>query len=115
MASSSTPFLQQQQPPPEETLSKSTSGSIAPFFVAMSILTVLGILSCVLGRIWTRGSHVTPLEISINTTDRSCLGLGWLKCKWRWCLSCGHDDVESGSKALGFGEHNINANPRYHV
>lgn len=49
-----------------------SSGSIGPFFAVISVLTVLAIISCILGRI-CRGRRLTPLE----------------SIKYRGCSSCG--------------------------
>lgn len=61
MASTASLLPQQQQQPVEANSGASSnnvagksSGSIGPFFAVMSVLTVLAIISCVLGRICTR-------------------------------------------------------------
>ncbi|KAK9278690.1 hypothetical protein L1049_028264 [Liquidambar formosana] len=70
------------------------SGSIGPFFAVISVLTVLAILSCLLGRICAK-REVTPLENKYG----SCFG--WLKRKCRRCMA---SDVEVGAKGKIAGE-----------
>ncbi|GMQ11154.1 hypothetical protein CsSME_00053908 [Camellia sinensis var. sinensis] len=67
-----------------------SSGSIGPFFAVISVLAVLAIISCVLGRICT-AQGVTPLE---SVKHRGWFG--WLKGRCRWCMGGG--DVEVGVK-----------------
>ncbi|XP_028753734.1 uncharacterized protein LOC114713291 [Neltuma alba] len=52
-----------------------SSGSVGPFFAVISVLTILAVLSCYLGRKWNP-RPLTPLE-SIENENRSCFG--WLK------------------------------------
>ncbi|KAK4257300.1 hypothetical protein QN277_006904 [Acacia crassicarpa] len=59
-----------------------SSGSIGPFFAVISVLTILSVLSCYLGRKWNPRS-LTPLE-SIENDSRSCFG--WLKLFRRPCI-----------------------------
>ncbi|XP_030940931.1 uncharacterized protein LOC126703243 [Quercus robur] len=101
------PSLPMQQQPAGETLTYnpvavpnnnaawSSSGSIGPFFAVMSVLTVLAILSCLLGRMCTKEA-VTPLE---SIKDSGCLG--WVKRKCRQSMSC---DVKVGMKMMAFGK-----------
>ena len=69
-----------------------SSGSIGPFFAVMSVLILLSILSCMLGKICTRET-VSPLE---SIKGRGCLG--WVKRKFRRCMPDG--DVEVGIKMM---------------
>jgi len=64
-----------------------SSGSVGPFFAVMSVLVILAVLSCYLGRRWNRRPK-TPLE-----SIRGRGFLGWLKrvCRER----IGHD-IEVG-------------------
>ena len=55
-----------------------SSGSIGPFFAVISVLTVLAVLSCCLGRMWNRRAP-TPLE---SIKGRGCFG--WVKRHFRW-------------------------------
>lgn len=69
---------QQQQAGPEavpEASAWESSGSIGPFFGVISVLTILAVLSCYLGRKWNP-RPLTPLE-SIENDSRSCFW--WLK------------------------------------
>ncbi|QCD80759.1 uncharacterized protein LOC114179651 [Vigna unguiculata] len=64
-----------------------SSGSVAPFFAVMSVLVILAVLSCYLGRKWNRRPK-TPLE-SIRGRGFS----GWLK---RVCRERIGNDIEVG-------------------
>ncbi|KAA8541142.1 hypothetical protein F0562_025112 [Nyssa sinensis] len=99
MATTTASLPQQQQPeevvPNPEAVSSSgyhSSGSIGPFFAVISVLTVLSILSCVLGRICTRQA-ATPLESIKNRGF-----FGWVKRKCSQCVA-GGDEV-LGVKAV---------------
>ncbi|KAK9926212.1 hypothetical protein M0R45_023454 [Rubus argutus] len=95
-------------PIPEAVLI-SSSGSIAPFFAVVSVLTVLAFLSCMLGRILTRQDQVALTPVG-SVRDRISCSLAWLKSKCRlWCVSADHchPDVEVGSAKVpvkGFGQ-----------
>ncbi|KAL3716647.1 hypothetical protein ACJRO7_008260 [Eucalyptus globulus] len=95
---SSPAFPGQQQPAgeaavanPEAVASSSTSssgwqssGSIGPFFGVMSVLTVLAVVSCVVGRIYSRRATAnTPLD---SIKQRSCSG--WVKRQFDRCTDC---------------------------
>ncbi|XP_030521540.2 uncharacterized protein LOC115734768 [Rhodamnia argentea] len=95
---SAPPFPGQQQPAgeaavanPEAVASSSTSssgwhssGSIVPFFVVISMLAVLAIISCMVGRIYSRRvAAKTPLD---SIKQRSCLG--WVKRQFGRCTDC---------------------------
>lgn len=75
-----------------------SSGNIGPFFAVISVLVVLTVLSCFLGRICARRrrqrsgvvAEVNPLEMI-----KSRGPLGWLRRKWTRCLT---GDVEAGAK-----------------
>ncbi|KAB1212726.1 hypothetical protein CJ030_MR5G009768 [Morella rubra] len=106
MATTSSALPEQQQQQPGETLTSpqavttnawQSSGSIGPFFAVISVLTVLAILSCVLGRLCARRARdsVTPLEI---VSDAGCFG--WAKRKCRQCMA---GDVDVGAKTMAFG------------
>ncbi|XP_059638716.1 uncharacterized protein LOC132280990 [Cornus florida] len=95
MATTSPSLPEQQQPqevvPNPETVpssSRQSSGSIGPFFAVISVLAVLTVISCFLGRICARRT-VTPLE-SISHGD--CFG--WVKRKCSRGVAC------VGSKAM---------------
>ncbi|CAE5964077.1 unnamed protein product [Arabidopsis arenosa] len=74
-----------------------SSGSIGPFFAVISVLVVLAVLSCFLGRICARRRQRTVLVAEVNPLEMIKSGglLGWLKRKWRRCLA---GDVEAGAK-----------------
>lgn len=104
MATTSTSLPQDQQqqqdqavPNADESVPNSTwhysSGSIGPFFAVISVLAVLAILSCILGRICSRRSS-RPLE---NINNRGLFG--WVKRKWGKCIGCGHVEVRDSCKA----------------
>ncbi|XP_021730713.1 uncharacterized protein LOC110697637 [Chenopodium quinoa] len=61
-------------------------GSIGPFFAVMSVLAVLAIISCLVGRFWL-GKEETPLE-SIKYRG-SCFG--WVRRRCRWPFARGAD------------------------
>lgn len=69
-------------------------GSIGPFFGVMSVLTVVCIISCFLGKCCGRGGGgvETPLD--------SIKG-GWVRRRWRRCIA---GDVEGGAKVVSFGD-----------
>ncbi|XP_010537415.1 PREDICTED: uncharacterized protein LOC104812118 [Tarenaya hassleriana] len=75
--------------------SRYSSGAIGPFFAVISVLVVLAVLSCFLGRICARGKALTvgddPLEMIKG---------GWLRRKWRRFLV---GDVEAGAKVADCG------------
>lgn len=87
-----------QQQIQEETATqeelRSSSGSIGPFFGVISVLMILAILSCVLGRILA-GQPIGSLE---TTIEQRCSWFRWVKrkCSWR----CIGNDVETGSRAV---------------
>ncbi|KAL1334293.1 hypothetical protein HN51_063226 [Arachis hypogaea] len=65
-----------------------SSGSVAPFFVVVSVLAILAVISCYLGR-RLNGRAPTPLE---SITGRGCFG--WVK---RMCQRCsGSNEAEVG-------------------
>ncbi|XP_042500231.1 uncharacterized protein LOC122078344 [Macadamia integrifolia] len=70
------------------------SGSVGPFFAVISIITVLAVISCILGRV-CGGREVHPLE---NIRHRGCLG--WLR-RCRRCMGGGV--VEVGARVVGCG------------
>ncbi|CAL9240607.1 unnamed protein product [Arabidopsis halleri] len=74
-----------------------SSGSIGPFFAVISVLVVLAVLSCFLGRICARRRQRTVLVAEVNPLEMIKSGglLGWLRRKWRRCLA---GDVEAGAK-----------------
>ncbi|CAJ1944302.1 unnamed protein product [Sphenostylis stenocarpa] len=84
---------EQQQGDPEavpSTTSSSawkSSGSVGPFFAVMSVLVIVAVLSCYLGRKWNRRPK-TPLE-----SIRGRGFFGWLK---RVCRERIGNDVEVG-------------------
>ena len=67
-----------------------SSGSVGPFFAVISVLTVLAILSCYFGRMYSRRAGVAPLE----RIDIGGGFFGWVKRKCQRCMSC--HDVEVG-------------------
>ncbi|KAJ4838593.1 hypothetical protein Tsubulata_047109 [Turnera subulata] len=76
--------------------SGSASGSIGPFFAVISVLAVLCVISCILGRMCTRRERA-GLDHSIK--HRGCLGLVKRKCRWRVA-----GDVEVGAKVMALSE-----------
>ncbi|XP_075106830.1 uncharacterized protein LOC142179845 [Nicotiana tabacum] len=90
--------LPQQSVPYPEVVPNSawqSSGSIGPFFAVISVLTVLAILSCIVGRFCMNRKPVTPLD-SIKGERDWC---GWLRGKLYWrCMDCG--DHCLGNKAI---------------
>lgn len=87
--------VQQQQPPPQQSVSYPeavpnsawhSSGSIGPFFAVISVLTVLAILSCLVGNYCRNRKPATTLDV-IKQRD---FGFGWLRSKLFWrCTNCG--------------------------
>ncbi|XVF08842.1 hypothetical protein REPUB_Repub07fG0038500 [Reevesia pubescens] len=98
----------QQQAAPSTNSSSSTSGSIGPFFVVISVLAFLAILSCILGRICIRRRMAVPVTPLDTIKHGGCLG--WLKRKCRHCMA---GEVEVGAKVMSFGdqERNNDAHP----
>lgn len=105
-----TPLPDEQQP--QQVLVPSTSqdgggnwhssGSIAPFFAVISVLTVLAILSCVVGRICRNRrrqlpSTTPPLDC---VKQRGCRA--WMR-RW-WLVDGGNEVVPGGDKAAGQDE-----------
>ncbi|XP_027368804.1 uncharacterized protein LOC113874790 [Abrus precatorius] len=87
---SSTVQPEQQQAGPEAVPSSSawqSSGSVGPFFVVMTVLIIVALLSCYLGRRWNPRA-TTPLE-----SIRGRGFFGWLK---RVCRERFAKDVEVG-------------------
>ncbi|KAL1216798.1 hypothetical protein V5N11_025290 [Cardamine amara subsp. amara] len=80
-----------------------SSGSIGPFFAVISVLVVLAVLSCFLGRICARRRQRTVLVAEVNPLEMIKSGgvLGWLRRKWRRCLA---GDVEAGAKVADSAE-----------
>ncbi|XP_057515005.1 uncharacterized protein LOC130796654 [Actinidia eriantha] len=82
MATPGPPYFPNQQQTqdsvPNPDSSWHSSGSIGPFFAVISVLAVLAILSCVLGRIFTAWA-ATPSE-----TIKQRGFFGCLKGRWRW-------------------------------
>ncbi|EEF50671.1 uncharacterized protein LOC8264556 [Ricinus communis] len=79
----------------------SSSGSIGPFFGVISVLTVLAILSCILGRVCSRRAEAAvggggPVG-AIKHRDY----FGWMKRKSRWCRG---GDVEVGAKVMALDQ-----------
>ncbi|KAG7944433.1 hypothetical protein I3843_15G102400 [Carya illinoinensis] len=108
MATTSASLPEQQQPgetlmsPGVASSSSSSSsawhssGSLGPFFAVMSVLTVLAIISCVLGKRCTERAASSMESIG----DRDIFGWVKRKCRPR-CIS---GDVEIGAKIMGFGK-----------
>ncbi|KAI3440543.1 uncharacterized protein J3R85_003294 [Psidium guajava] len=103
-------FPGQQQPAgeaavanPEAVASASTSsngwnssGSIVPFFAVISVLAVLAIISCAVGRIYSRRVAAnTPLD---SIKQRSCSG--WVKRQFGQCTDCIPANVVWGRKVM---------------
>lgn len=85
-----------------------SSGSIGPFFVVISVLTVLAVLSCYFGHKYNRRRAGAPLErIEIGGGF-----LGWVKRKCQRCMPCGQHDVEVGGNKVVFGEEKSDAKVR---
>lgn len=87
------PEQQQQASAGDSTVPTSSStwqssGSIGPFFAVITVLTVLAVLSCYLGRMWNRRAP-TPLE---SIKGRGCFG--WVKRRCGRFIAC--RDVEVG-------------------
>lgn len=94
---SSSPLLPDLQQSPEGGGAWKSSGSIGPFFAVISVLTLLSVLSCYLGRICSRRSEETPLQ------NGNCLS--FLKRKLqRPCV----EDVEFGVKGMESGDRKFN-------
>ncbi|KAL5818051.1 hypothetical protein ACOSQ3_026429 [Xanthoceras sorbifolium] len=107
----STSLLPNQQQPVEgevepnsqgvPTAGSSSSGSIGPFFAVISVLTVLAIISCVLGRYCRRGGVGVVAETPLDSIKGGgCLG--WVKRRWRRCMA---GEVEAGAKVMAFGDY----------
>ncbi|PWA64932.1 hypothetical protein CTI12_AA339320 [Artemisia annua] len=74
-----------------------SSGSIGPFFVVMSVLMVVAILSCLAGRIYSKRVAEAPLDKVIK--NRDCFG--WLKGKLsRFWPSSGNVITLAGKKEV---------------
>nr|AAM63003.1 unknown [Arabidopsis thaliana] len=74
-----------------------SSSSIGPFFAVISVLIILAVLSCFLGRFCARSRQRTGLVAEVKPLEMIKSGglLGWLRRKWRRCLA---GDVEAGAK-----------------
>ncbi|KAJ4713308.1 Alpha-protein kinase 1-like, partial [Melia azedarach] len=102
MASAASLLPQQQQQGeaeanPEAVSRSASSGSIGPFFAVISVLAVLAIISCVLGRICSRRRAVeSPLE---SIKYRGCWG--WFRRRCRRCMA---GEVEAGARVMACGE-----------
>ncbi|PSS08298.1 Protein spire 2 like [Actinidia chinensis var. chinensis] len=96
MATPGLPYFPNQQQTqdsvPNPDSSWHSSGSIGPFFAVISVLAVLAILSCVLGRIFTARA-ATPSE-----TIKQRGFFGCLKGRWRWRTG---GDAGIGVKVMG--------------
>lgn len=104
MATTSTTMPDQQQQPlgdqtlanpeavPSSSWHSSSAGSIGPFFAVISVLTILAVLSCIFGRMYSRrqATLVTPLE-SIKGESLGCSCIGWAKRKLMTCRQCTGD------------------------
>ncbi|XP_055825435.1 uncharacterized protein LOC129893985 [Solanum dulcamara] len=88
--------LQQQPQQSVPNSSWHSSGSIGPFFAVISVLTVLAILSCLVGRYCRNRKPATPLD---NIKQRDC-SFGWLRSKlcWRSCSNCGESTNNDDGK-----------------
>ncbi|XP_050236229.1 uncharacterized protein LOC126686227 [Mercurialis annua] len=81
----------------------SSSGSIGPFFGVISVLVVLAILSCILGRVCSRRVEAAAAGVRPSETAATRRGyFGWMKRKSRWCRG---GDVEVGAKVVALGHH----------
>lgn len=76
-----------------------SSGSIGPFFAVMSVLTLLAVLSCYLGRRWSRRATTTPLESITRDTNRDYFG--WVKRLYRECTAI---SKHVGAKVMVYGQ-----------
>nr|GMC73837.1 transmembrane protein [Ipomoea batatas]GME15775.1 transmembrane protein [Ipomoea batatas]GME19404.1 transmembrane protein [Ipomoea batatas] len=93
---SATPLPDEQQVVPSSTSQDwHSSGSIRPFFAVISVLTLLAILSCVLGRICRNRrrqlSSSTPPPLDC-VKQKGCHG--WMR---RWWLVDGGNEVAPGA------------------
>ncbi|KAJ0614937.1 hypothetical protein HanRHA438_Chr02g0062341 [Helianthus annuus] len=100
-----TPLPNAQQPEEQEPIVQGqvqSSGSIGPFFVVMSIMMVVAILSCVVGRIYSRRAMEEPLDRV--TKRRDCFG--WVKGRlWRCAAGgCGGHVITLAGKEEAKGE-----------
>ncbi|KAL4559371.1 hypothetical protein LXL04_031509 [Taraxacum kok-saghyz] len=99
-----------QQPQEQESIAQgdthSSSGPLGPFFAVMSVLMVLAILSCVVGRIYGKRAAEAPLDRVIKSRD--CFG--WLKGRlWGCAVGCGggvggHVITLAGKREVGKAE-----------
>ncbi|KDP20062.1 hypothetical protein JCGZ_05831 [Jatropha curcas] len=106
-----------QQPPPmageiEQPASSSSSwhssGSIGPFFGVISVLAVLAILSCILGRVCSRRAVAPPPpQLDNRFKHRGYLGW-WMKRKNRWCRG-GDVEVGANNKVMALGDQDCKA------
>ncbi|XP_024973411.1 uncharacterized protein LOC112511834 [Cynara cardunculus var. scolymus] len=84
----STPLPQEQEPMVQDGQAVQSSGSIGPFFAVMSVMMVIVILSCVVGRIYSRREAEAPLDTVLKRRDY----FGWLKGRLgRWWSAHGGD------------------------
>ncbi|KAF9625794.1 hypothetical protein IFM89_027126 [Coptis chinensis] len=98
MASAS--FPEQQEEPQQVMYPEAVSnnnGSVGPFFAVMSVLAVITLLSCILGRFLARRSG-NPLNI------RYVDCYWWFRIKFCCCIS---DELELGAKAITSKPHDI--------
>ncbi|KAJ9560167.1 hypothetical protein OSB04_005327 [Centaurea solstitialis] len=102
----STPLPQEQEPMVQDGQVVQSSGSIGPFFAVMSVMMVVAILSCVVGRIYSRRVAEAPLDTVLKRRD--CFG--WLKGRlWRWPMLGGGGGhvVTLAAKGEGVGERHV--------
>ncbi|KAI3684971.1 hypothetical protein L6452_34201 [Arctium lappa] len=87
----STPLPQEQEPMVQDgRQAVQSSGSIGPFFAVMLVMMVIVILSCVVGRIYSRQAAEAPLDTVLKRRDY----FGWLKGRlWRWSAGGGDGHV----------------------
>ncbi|KAK6925196.1 hypothetical protein RJ641_009522 [Dillenia turbinata] len=103
-----TPFLPDQQQTQEavpnipEAVSSSAwknSGSIGPFFAVISVLGILAVLSCFVGRALAGRAEANPL---VSIKHRGCLL--WVKLKWRHNCIGGDPEAGGGAKTVASEE-----------
>ncbi|XP_058087205.1 uncharacterized protein LOC131234386 [Magnolia sinica] len=97
---STTPLPDQQQEQPEvyqEATSNGNyhgSGSVGPFFAVLSVIIVLAVLSCMVGRV---------CAARLEGLDSRYDCLEWVR---RRCRRCIPNDVEVGAKAVDCADGN---------
>ncbi|XP_057951457.1 uncharacterized protein LOC131146121 [Malania oleifera] len=90
------------------------SGSIGPFFAVISVLAVLAVLSCVVGRSFA-GREAIPLRRISMESCRGCSLVAWVKCRWRHRRCACDVEVGGGVKKVTAAPCEVNADGMEHA